>query len=325
MNILCVGCTATTPWQTTTAPRTTYQSTPPLTTTTEVPSTTTALATTEPFGQTTEEIITSNNIVETTVEIITEIILETATETVTQSTSETVIDTFLQTTAETTLEPTTTTTEQAILETTTEITAASSIAATTEMTTKGDEETIPETTTTTTAAAAATTAAVATTLQPLSASSNQPTTPEELTSTPSRPGQFLTTTEKSLPQVNCCCRCCFGAAEDFESCNLCSNDTLESSFACAFQKPAASPLSTSKPRPISTVPVVYDRPPFVAPPPINGSRFPKRTVETKAFLDGEDFLELMTTLTEQDKIDLGYSLKDMILRCQYADTQCQDR
>lgn len=136
----------------------------------------------------------------------------------------------------------------------------------------------------------------------------------------------ITKTQATVgPATKCCCRCCvvFGGKE---SCKSCSNETVEESKGCATDAQTQQPSTTLSPLTVHVddVPPVFRSrgPPFAAPPPLNGSDFPHRFTRSPSFMEGEQFMEKLTYLTEKERIQLGHQLENMMLDCRYNDGRC---
>lgn len=126
------------------------------------------------------------------------------------------------------------------------------------------------------------------------------------------------------PATKCCCRCCIVVGGK-ESCNSCSNETVEESKVCATDGRVQQPSTTLSPLTVQP-PVFRSRDaPFAAPSPLTGSDFPHRFTRTSSFLEGEQLMEKLTYLTEKERIQLGHQLENMMLDCRYNDDRCFPR
>ena len=186
-------------------------------------------------------------------------------------------------------------------------------------TTTGDEATTTKTTTTRVETTATTTTTVATTKPDATPTEIITTTAAEATST----GQKTTTSEqmssglttvaqttvsRSPPaNVQCCCRCCFPSTN---ACKVCEGDTLTDASKCANEKPK------------TVKSVDRNTPKFEAPKPLTGSQHPERFALREDFLKLEQLTENLASLSESERIDLGFKSNDLIVDCLYEGKPC---
>lgn len=103
---------------------------------------------------------------------------------------------------------------------------------------------------------------------------------------------------------------------------MCSNSTIDEALRCAFA--ATPPPTVASTTPLHVVPA-QDTPLFSAPSVLQGSRFSDRFELNPDFLKVEQLIETVSNLSEEDKINLGYTLEDLVLECRYADSECSLR
>lgn len=111
--------------------------------------------------------------------------------------------------------------------------------------------------------------------------------------------------------TKCCCSCCSeDYATDAESCRSCARESLQTAVSCA---------SKSAP-PTTKVPTVKEN--FVAPKPVEGSRFPERLTHREEFRKQEQLTEVLAAMPAAEKAALGYSIDDLIVDCHYDGLPC---
>ena len=181
-------------------------------------------------------------------------------------------------------------------------------------TTTGDEATTTkttttrvETTTTTTATVATTPAEIITTTAAEATSTRQKTTTSEQRSSALTTVAQTTVSRSPPANVQCCCRCCFPSTN---ACKVCEGDTLTDASKCANEK-----RKTVKS-------VDRNTPKFEAPTPLTGSQHPERLALREDFLKVEELTENLASLSESERIDLGFKSTDLILDCLYEGKPC---
>ena len=143
-------------------------------------------------------------------------------------------------------------------------------------------------------------------------------TTEVSASTTTRP-QSDSTTDVSMLQettspnatnstkVHCCCRCCYSASS---TCKVCARDSLTDASACANEKPRI------------IKPVDRTTPNFEPPVALKGSQHPERLAYREDFLKLEQLTETLASLSETEKIDLGFKSNELIADCEYHGSPC---
>lgn len=115
----------------------------------------------------------------------------------------------------------------------------------------------------------------------------------------------------SYPKTKCCCSCCSeDYATDAESCRSCTRESLQTAVSCA---------SKSAP---STTKVPAGKENFVAPKPVEGSRYPERLTLREEFRRQEQLTEVLAAMPAAEKAALGYSIEDLIVDCHYDGLPC---
>ena len=115
-------------------------------------------------------------------------------------------------------------------------------------------------------------------------------------------------------QLKCCCKCC--ATQDVNQCNSCVNDSAQQAAACAGNLPISLLQTTSSN-------FSRDIPNFSAAQPLAGSKFTERLEYSEIFKESEIFrYRALATLSDSQQIDLGFKLSDLILSCQFNETDC---
>jgi len=180
-------------------------------------------------------------------------------------------------------------------------------ATTSDLTTTTDETTTTTTTTKTTTKPDATTAEIITTNAPDATSTRQKTTTSEQRSSGLTTVEQTTVTSSSPPDVHCCCRCCFPSTN---ACKVCDGDTLTDAFKCANEK-----LKTIKP-------VDRNTPKFEPPAALKGSQHPERLALRDDFVKMEQLTENLASLSESQRIELGFTSSDLIVDCLYNGMPC---
>jgi len=107
--------------------------------------------------------------------------------------------------------------------------------------------------------------------------------------------------------VHCCCRCCFPSTN---ACKVCEGDTLTDASKCANKKPnTANSVDRNTPK-------------FEAPSSLKGSQHPERLALREDFLKTEQLTENLASLSESQRIDLGFNSNDLIIDCIYNGKPC---
>ena len=176
-------------------------------------------------------------------------------------------------------------------------------AAATPLTTTTDETTTTKTTT----KRDTTTAEIITTNAPDATTTRQKTTTSEQRSSGLTTVEQTTVTSSSSPDVHCCCRCCFPSTN---ACKVCDGDTLTDASKCANEKTkTVKPLDRNTPK-------------FERPTALKGSQHPERLALREDFLKTEQLTENLASLSESQKIDLGFKSSDLIVDCLYNGKPC---
>jgi len=107
--------------------------------------------------------------------------------------------------------------------------------------------------------------------------------------------------------IHCCCRCCFPSTN---ACKVCEGDTLTDASKCANEKPKTIRQ------------VDRNTPKFEAPSTLKGSQHPERFALREDFLKMEQLTENLASLSESQRIDLGFKSNDLIVDCIYNGKPC---
>jgi len=193
-------------------------------------------------------------------------------------------------------------------------------ATTTDLMTMRPETTTKPDTTTTTMKPETTTVERITTFEADATTTGEQTTTSEQTSiiaTTKQTSSGLTSvaqttvssssTSLSPNDVQCCCRCCFPSTN---ACKVCEGDTLIDASKCANEKP-----NTVKP-------VDRNTPKFKAPSTLKGSQHLERLALREDFLKLEQLTENLASLSDNQKIGLGFKSSDLIVDCFYNGKPC---
>ena len=114
-------------------------------------------------------------------------------------------------------------------------------------------------------------------------------------------------TNSLTDDVYCCCRCCFPSTN---TCKLCEGDTLTDASKCANEKPKI------------TKPVNRNAPKWEVPSARKGSQYPERMEFREDFIKLEELTENLASLSESQRIDLGFKSSDLIVDCLYDGKPC---
>jgi len=164
---------------------------------------------------------------------------------------------------------------------------------------------------------------VSTTVKPTSMTKREPSTAQSNTTVQSSKTQMtLQTIKPSLipasraHQINCCCRCPSNTSSTYQ---FCSGPDVNQALACT----SGIILQNTTPTPMPTSTYVRsEKSNLVAPSPLVGSVFPARLTPTQSFQESETFTETLAALPESAKANLGYSMSDLILTCQFNGIPC---
>ena len=114
-------------------------------------------------------------------------------------------------------------------------------------------------------------------------------------------------TSSSPPDVHCCCRCCFPSTY---ACKVCDGDTLTDASKCANEKPK------------TVKPADRNAPKFEPPTALKGSHHPERLALREDFLELEQMTENLASLSESQRMVLGFKSSDLIVDCMYGGQPC---
>ena len=180
--------------------------------------------------------------------------------------------------------------------------------------TTGDAATTTELTTATTTTTMSTmtrsettTAEIRTTTEEDATSTRQKTTTSQLTPSGLTTVAETTVTKAPPEEVHCCCRCCFPSTN---ACKVCDGDTLTDASKCANEKSkTVKQLDRNTPN-------------FERPEALKGSQHPERLALREDFLKTEHLTENLASLSDSQRIDLGFKSSDLIVDCFYDGKPC---
>jgi len=109
------------------------------------------------------------------------------------------------------------------------------------------------------------------------------------------------------PDVRCCCRCCFPFTP---TCKVCDGETVADASECANEQlKVTEPLDRNAPK-------------FEPPAALQGSEHPERLQYREDFIKTEQLTESLASLSESQKIDLGFKFNELIVDCVYNGAPC---